>query len=201
MKNTSLIWAMALLLAGLSSCDNKNSCANREEKNLRLGLQEAIPYADRDLIRFKTNEGDTFKVAVTRKFEILKPDVPVVCEEYLEIHLKDPNKTYPFVESIQRGLSVDSMIQMSISLRRENGKGTIVQFYVDKNQKIAGFKNSLYQANNLSSVVVDGKTYQNVLKLDYNAPDDPSSIAQVLYNQEYCIIQCRSKDGFLVTKI
>ena len=105
MKNTSLIWAMALLLAGLSSCDNKNSCANREEKNLRLGLQEAM------------------------------------------------------------------------------------------------FKNSLYQANNLSSVVVDGKTYQNVLKLDYNAPDDPSSIAQVLYNQEYGIIQCRSKDGFLVTKI
>jgi len=201
MKNALISSALVLICFACIGCSDKNDCSDREDKSLREGMQESIPYQDGQLLRFKTNEGDTFRVRVSRTFDVFKPQAPIVCEEYLEIYLKDSNNTYPFVESIQRGLATDSMFQMAVSPRRKNGTGTTVQFYLTRNQELAGFVTPVYQAQMLPSLQLDGITYNDVLQLDFNYLNDPDDIAQFLYNKAFGILQCRTKEGFVVTRV
>ena len=200
MKLISLIVLCSLTCMLLPGCVT-DECKKRPSKSLRDGMLEAIPYQNDEIRRFKTSEGDTFLVRVTRLHQINIPDAPVVCEEYLEVLLKDPTSSYPFVESIQRGLSVDSMIQLSVSPRRLNGTGTTVQFYLTLDRQLAGFNNTLYAAQNHSELEIDGKTYQDVLQLDYTAPDDSNDVARFYYNQTYGILQCRTQGGMEVTRL
>lgn len=200
MKPISLI-ALCLTCMLLPGCDPQDDCDKRQSKALRDGMDAAIPYQDGEIRRFRTSEGDTFSVRVTRIFEVYKPDAPFVCEEYLEVLLKDPTSSYPFVESIQRGLSVDSMIQMSVSPRRLNGTGTTVQFYLTPDRQLAGFNNSIYTAKQHSELEIGGKTYQDVLQLDYTSPDDSNDVARFYYNQIYGILQCRTQGGLEVTRL
>lgn len=200
MKPVSLLVLFSLICWLLPGCDPDN-CDKRQSKALRDGIEAAIPYQDGQIWRFKTSEGDTFRVRVTRIFEVNRPDAPFVCEEYLEILLKDPTSSYPFVESIQRGLSVDSMIQISVSPRRLNGTGTIVQFYLTPDHQLAGFNNSNYSAQLHPELEIDGKTYQDVLQLDYNFLNDSNDVARFYYNQTYGILQCRTSGGLEVTRL
>jgi hypothetical protein len=177
----------------------KDKCSEEERKRILEGITTAIPYQDGQTIRYKTNTSDSFNVSVKRIYEEGTPENN--CEEYLEVKLTDPLKpAYFFAETVVRGLSVDSMIQISVSPTRENGKGTTVQFYLTKDKKLAGFNRSEYQATFLNTATIDGKTYNNVLKLDYNAPPQPESILQFFYNQTEGIIQVRTKSGLVVTK-
>lgn len=201
MKLVSVIVLCSSICLLLPGCDPKDDCGKRQSKALRDGVEAAIPYQDGEIRRFKTSEGDTFSVRVTRIFDVNKPDAPLVCEEYLEVLLKDPNSSYPFVESVQRGLSIDSMIQMSVSPRRLNGKGTIVQFYLTPGRQLAGFDNGNYTAQHHSTLEIDGKTYQDVLQLDYTFTDDSNDVARFYYNQTYGILQCRTEDGLEVTRL
>lgn len=184
-----------------ASCDG-DKC--RSESPLREGISESIPYKNGTTVKFETNEGETFSVTVARKEEILKNDLKN-CEEYLEILLSDPKSTYPFMESIQRGLSVDSMFQMSVSPRRRNGTGTIVQFALNNRQELIGLNhavsNGLYQATRLPTLQIGTKTYKDVLKLDYTAPLNDDSVLQFLYNKEFGVLQVRTKSGYTVTQI
>jgi hypothetical protein len=164
---------------------------------LRTGVVAAIPWQQGQTVKYKTNEGDTFSVTATRTYK--EADADNNCEEYLEIVLKDPKNTYPFVESVQRGVSVDSMIQIVVSPRRKNGLGSIVQFYVTKDQKLAGFNTGVYATTALATATINGKQYTDVLKLDYNTPATNESISQFFYNKTFGILQCRTKGGFVIT--
>jgi len=184
----------------LSACGNKDgNCTEETSNTLRPGITTAIPWQNGQTFKFKTNESDEFSVNVTKIYKT--PAADNNCEEYLEIKLTDPKNTYPFVASVQRGLATDSMIQITVSPRRKNGTGTTVQFYLTQNQQLAGFNTGSYQATNLFSVVIDGKTYQDVLKLDYISPPDDDGILQFFYNKTFGIIQLRTKKGLIVTRI
>lgn len=201
MKIISLILLFSSICLLMPGCDPDGDCDKRQSKALRDGIEDAIPYQDGEIRHFKTTEGDTFTVRVTRIYQVNKPDAPLVCEEYLEVLLKDPNSSYPFVESVQRGLSVDSMIQMVVSPRRLNGTGTIVQFYLTPNRQLAGFDNGNYTAQLHAALEIDGKTYQDVLQLDYTFADDSNDVTRFYYNQTYGILQCRTQGGMEVTRM
>ncbi len=192
----------AFIIMGMATACEKNQCAKTYP--LRTGIVESIPYQQGKTATFSTNEGETFTVNITRKEETLSNDAQN-CNEYLEVVLNDPKGSHAFVESVQRGSTVDSMLQFVVSPRRKSGTASIVQFSINKQQEFIGlsqnFTNGVYQATRLSSVSIGAQVYKDVLKLDYIKPANDDSILQFLYNKTFGILQVRTKSGYTVTRV
>ncbi len=179
-----------------SACRNK--CAADEKALLRDGVVEAIPYEDGQKTRYSTSDGDTIMVQTKRIYWTPSPDQN--CEEYLELNMKVPGETYFFVESVQRGLSVDSMLQFSVSPTRENGVGTTVQFTVSTDGQLGGLANSIYTWKLHPSLSIGSNTYPDVLEITYSFTG-AGSVQSFFYNKTEGIIRVSNQNGLVLTKI
>lgn len=179
-----------------SACRNK--CAADEKALLRDGVVEAIPYEDGQKTRYSTSDGDTIMVQTKRIYWTPSPDQN--CEEYLELNMKVPGETYFFVESVQRGLSIDSMLQFSVSPTRENGVGTIVQFTISTEGQLGGLASPYYIWKLHPSLSIGSNSYQDVLEMNYSFTEG-GSVKSFFYNKTEGIIQVSNQNGLVLTKI
>lgn len=60
-----------------------------------------------------------------------------------------------------------------------------------------------YDSTQHASIVIDGKTYEQVLEINYSPNDIPAStdLVQLYYNKAYGIIQYTTLSGVTVTRV
>ena len=196
------IFFPCLLLAGtlLLPCCEGDPCDDREYQPIDPVLPAHIPYTQGQTVKFKTSTGETFTAAAERVEDINRPDAPLICEEYLYVTLKTSGKL--FVEYIQRGeVEKDSILQVSIwTLRTNQGGGA--QIAISDNgamRCIYPFTTSTQHA----SIEIDGKTYEQVLEINYTPNDIPAAtdLTRLYYNKTYGIIQYTTYSGVTVTRV
>ena len=185
-----------LVLIFCYSCKSKNECSDRVEKLLKANVVNSIPYSEGQEVSFVTNTQGTIKMVANRIFQILRPESPMICEEYLEVNLMEKGTDYPFIKFLQRAYTdVDSVVQFSISPYK-NSKYDIVQFVVRDNGVLHSF---LFNGESVfhDSITVNNVLYSHVLELYWNERTDPHEITRLFYNAEFGLIRFETKDGLI----
>lgn len=192
------------LLAGIAlpcffGCEG-DPCEDREAQPLNEVIAEHIPYTQGQIVKFKTSDGETFNATAERLREVNRPDAPLICQDYLYVTLKTGGKLY--AEYVERGsVEKDSILQLSIyTLRTSTGGGAQIAIS-DAGAMTCIFSNTTSTQH--ASIVIDGKTYEQVLEINYSPNDIPAStdLVQLYYNKAYGIIQYTTLSGVTVTRV
>lgn len=183
-----------------NSCKKKDECADREYKPLHPLIVQSIPYTDGQEVSFVTNNQGSFSSRVQRKFQMLQPDSPKICEEYLEVNLIDNGTNFQFVQFLDRGYgSVDSVVQFTISPYKNN-KSDIIQFVVRANGDLHSF---LFNGESVfhDTLTVNNQLYNHILELFWKERTDPQQISRLFYNTDFGIIRYETKDGLVGERV
>ena len=199
MKILPLYFLICMGIATLHSCEN-DLCEDREYQPLNEVVAEHIPYTQGQIVKFKTSAGDNFTAIAERLREVNRPDAPLICEDYLYVTLKTGGNL--FVEYVQRGsVEKDSILQVSIyTLRTNSGSGAQIAVSDDGAMRcIFPHTTSVQHA----TIDIDGKTYEQVLEINYAANDIPTDadLTRLFYNKAYGIIQYSTFSGVTVTRV
>jgi hypothetical protein len=182
------------------SCKKKDECRDRQDKPLNARVVESIPYTDGQEVAFTTNTQGTEFLTVNMIFQILRPDIPKICEEYLEVNLLEKGTAYPFIKFLQRGSTeTDSVVQFTISPYK-NDKYDIIQFVVRDDGELHSF---LFNGESSfhDTITSNNFLYKKVLELQWDERIDPQEITRLLYNKEYGIIRYETKDGLIGNRV
>jgi hypothetical protein len=193
---TSLFFAIAVFTA----C-NPDECKNREYLPVFPNVVNNIPYQDGQVVRFKTNAGDTVKTFVKHILEIVRPDYPEVCEEVLTISLTEPGKPYTYISFLTRGSVTDlkNIIQMDIPMSTNGTSGGGGQIEI---QDDGTLKQSMLKNNSVfhPTILLGGLQYEKVVELNREVLE-PQRITQIFYNATTGVIQFSFFDGLVVNRI
>lgn len=183
----------------LTACPGNDDCDDRPYEAIPQQVIEAIPYQDGQIVRFKTNEPAEFSVITRRIFEVIRPDAPVICNEYHEVSLSRTSDGAKFAEFINWGNGfVDSMMQITVFPVNSSGAGGTVQFTVAQDGTMADFLAGEAVFHN--TIQIDGQTYNNVIERTYPDAPHPDGIARFFYNKDFGIIQIEAKGGLVITR-
>jgi hypothetical protein len=190
-----LFFAVFLILTISYSCKKKDECSDRVSQPLNEVVVKSIPYQDRQIVVFNTNKQGTISTVVERKFLIIRPTRPMVCEEYLEVNLKRSVTNTNLISFLVRGSSsADSVVQFDITPYGDFYN--IIQFVTHENGIMNSFLfngksifHDTYTFNNIS--------YNKVLELYWENQADVRYINRLYYNTEFGILQYETKDGLI----
>lgn len=198
MKIFLLNLSIFLLIATSPGCDT-DECKDREYQPLNTVVADHIPYFSGQVAKFKTSNGDSFSAITERASEILRPDAPLICQDYLYVALKINGEL--FAEFIERGsVEKDSILQLSIFTLRTNQASGAQIAVSDKGAMQSVAANSISIQH--PSIDIDGKTYEQVLEINFAPGDIPSDtdLTQLFYNKKDGIIQYTTHSGVTVTR-
>ncbi len=178
----------------LNSCV-LDECRGREDQSLDPIAVESIPY-DEDLnYHFITSSGDEFSTTVEKIEETIVPDIPLVCEGYLEFRISKPGGEL-FLEILMRGSSQANMVQVAI-FDTDGHNGIISQYEVDQDGNLSGvLPHDTFTFH--ESIEMDGRIYADVIELNYPDFENPLDVDRVFYNATQGLIKVVSNDGFFV---
>ncbi|MCB0569505.1 MAG: hypothetical protein KDC66_07075 [Phaeodactylibacter sp.] len=186
---------LLLLPLAYCACGPDDDCEERQYLPLCEAVVDNVPYTDDQLLYFRNSEGEVFPVHVNKKMEVLQPDIPYVCEEYLELTMQEAGKSLPFIEFIHRGTSQDCFLQYSISPGRNN-RYNGVQIRVLEDGALTGMGAAMF--NKHASVELGGVSYSDVIELNYQYDNmAQEDLVQLFYNKEYGILQFSTLGGLV----
>lgn len=199
MKYLSITLLLVIVVLAFAGCDN-DPCADREYQAINPVVADHIPYTQGQIVKFKTSNGDNFTATAKRVSEVSRPDAPLICQDYLYVTLKTGGKL--FAEYVVRGsVEKDSTLQMSLyTLRTNNGDG--MQIIISND---GAMQSTFYNTTSMQhpSITIDGKTYEQVLEINYGQKDIPadSDLTRLYYNKTYGIIQYTTLNGITTTRV
>lgn len=194
MKRIGICLALVICLC-LTTC-KQDGCSDRIMQKLDSHAIASIPYQNGQIIKFKTPDSLIIAAAVSRLSEVMIPDAPYVCEDYLEIRLKSSNANELYIEILLRGSAKSNLIHMRIYHKSISGPS--IQFLVDTNQTLAIYSND-GQSSYYEHLEIDGVNYSNVLQITYSFMQDEKWIKNFYYNAEYGILKIETNDNFTLS--
>lgn len=177
------------------SCINKDSCSERVSKPIKELLVKSIPYFDGQVVVFKTNKPETITTIVERKFQIFQPDSPLICEEYLEVNLRNTRSNANFITFLLRGYpSSDSLVQFVINPYDEFSN--TIQYIIHENGKMNAF---LFDNKSVfhEEITINNTAYTKVLELYWEKQDDTRFINRLFYNIKFGVLRYETQDGLV----
>jgi hypothetical protein len=173
----------------------KDDCSERVSKPINEILVKSIPYFDGQVVVFKTNKPETITTVVERKFQILQPDSPLICEEYLEVNLRNIRNNTNFINFLIRGYpGSDSLVQFGINPYDEFSN--TIQYVIHADGKM---NSVLLNAKSVfhDVITINNTSYAKVLELNWENQDDSRFINHLFYNTKYGVLRYETKDGLV----
>ncbi|MPR33732.1 hypothetical protein [Salmonirosea aquatica] len=188
-----------LLLAILSafwSC-KKDECEGKEYYTADSRVIEAIPYTDKQVVRFLTNRGDVILANVKRSFEVERSDF--MCDEGLLVNFNtgDP---LPYMQIIYRASSSNGpVIQINFTPNRDHISYGM-QILLLEGEKMGAFLPGEYRkAIFHDTITIEGHSYTKVVEIVDTAPAW-KGIVHLFYSKAYGIIQFKTGEGLVVSR-
>ena len=196
--------ALFILLTLLCFNYSCNKCRDREFQGYNPLVVQAIPINHQQKFKFATSELDTFELVANREDLLITPDIPLVCEEVLNIELEEDGNRFPVMIFLHRGSgNPKDFIQIQIHSKRDN-HGNIIQIQVNEDgsmePKIFGIQNpSPYTIH--SEIEINDVMYRELLEINYGDRERADGIVNIKYNKEKGVVQYETKDGLITTLI
>ena len=174
----------------------RDECKGREDRSLNTSAVNSIPYLNGQTYNFKSNEGDEISVWVERIEQTLVPDFPLICEGYLELRLKKPDREL-FIDIIMRGSIQSDLVQLSI-FKHGNENGVIAQFQVNED----GTYTSILPHESYTfhdRIEIDSVNYDGVIELRYPDLLEENDVDKVYYNADIGLIKVLSNSGYSIS--
>lgn len=175
-----------------SSCKPKDDCDGRMPQPIAEHIKAGIPYQTGETVRFKSSDGAHYNLTVNRDFQILRPDLPKVCEEYMEVSLMDGSEKFAWF--LQRGASdADTMIQLT--LYPPGKPAGDAQWVLSEDGEMSQFLIS-GTVTFFPVLNIDGTDYTKVGLWE----NDQKPVTKLYYNVNFGIIRFETKDSVVFTR-